>query len=70
MSTIWNSHASRLVELINRNNETQANRYLEQLMLFPVEIQDKIIEEISHLTNCNANAISEIMSHYSSIDLK
>jgi hypothetical protein len=56
MSAIWNSHATKLAKYLNCNNELQAHLYLEQLMLFPVNIQDKIIEEISHLTHwlgCN-----------------
>ena len=64
MSAIWKNHASRLAEFMNNNNETQAHLYLEQLMLFPVDIQDKIIEDISQLTHCSSDAISGIISRY------
>jgi hypothetical protein len=56
--------------MINANNETQAHIYLEQLLLFPVDVQDKIIEEISHLGNCNNDAVASIIGHYSIFDLK
>ncbi|WP_206485646.1 hypothetical protein [Thalassotalea sp. G2M2-11] len=68
MSAIWKNHASRLAEIINNNNETQAHLYLEQLMLFPVDVQDKIIEDISQLTHCNSDAISRIISRYTMLD--
>ncbi len=70
MSAIWKNHANRLAEFINNNNETQAHLYLEQLMLFPVDIQDKIIEDISRLNHCNVDAISSIISNYTMLDLK
>ena len=70
MSAIWKNHACRLAEMMSNNNETQAHLYLEQLMLFPVDIQDKIINEISHLNNCSSEEISEIISKYSIFELK
>jgi len=70
MSAIWKNHASRLAEFINNNNETQAHLYLEQLMLFPVDIQDKIIEDISQLQHCNNDAVSSIIGKYSMFELK
>ncbi|MDO6428731.1 hypothetical protein Q4489_17110 [Thalassotalea sp. 1_MG-2023] len=70
MSAIWRNHASRLAELMTNNNETQAHLYLEQLMLFPVDIQDKIIEDISHLGSCNSESISTIISSYMMFDLR
>ncbi|OKY24779.1 hypothetical protein [Thalassotalea sp. PP2-459] len=70
MSALWRSHACRLATLIADNNETQAHLYLEQLMLFPVDIQDKIIEDISHLSNCNSEAISNVISNYTMFELK
>ncbi|MFT5295154.1 MAG: hypothetical protein ACI9YH_001164 [Colwellia sp.] len=70
MSVIWRNHANRLMEFVNNNNEVQAHLYLEQLMLFPVDIQDKIINDISHLAQCNCEAVSNIISQYSMFDLK
>lgn len=70
MSSIWINHASHLTELINSNKETQAHLYLEQLMLFPVDVQDKIIEEISHLSNCNSDSVASIIGRYSMFELK
>lgn len=69
MSAIWKNHAMHLADMMNGNNETQAHLYLEQLMLFPVDIQDKIIEEISNLSQCNSDAVASIISQYSSFDL-
>lgn len=69
MSAIWNNHAIHLVSLINRNNETQARLYLEQLMLFPVNVQDKIIEDISRLSHCSSEAVASIINNYSMIDI-
>jgi hypothetical protein len=70
MSAIWSNHANHLTKLINNNNETQAHLYLEQLMLFPVDVQDKIIEDISQLDQCNNDAVSNIIKHYSMFELK
>ncbi len=69
MSVIWQHQARRLHQLIDANNETQAHLYLEQLLLFPVNIQDKIIEDISNLSHCNSTAVANILGHYSIIDL-
>jgi len=70
MSSIWINHANRLAGFINSNNETQAHLYLEQLMLFPLDIQDKIIDDISHLSHCSSEAIASIISRYSVFDLR
>jgi len=70
MSSIWINHASRLAEFLNNNNETQAHLYLEQLMLFPLDIQDRIIDDISHLSHCSSEAIASIISRYSMFDLR
>lgn len=65
MGTIWDHHAKHLGELVNANEELKAHLYLEQLMLFPVNIQDKIINEVSNLPKCNNEKIAEIISYYS-----
>ena len=70
MSAIWKNHANQLVDMINEKKETQAHLYLEQLMLFPVDIQDKIIDDISHLSHCNDEAVAGIISYYSMMDTK
>jgi len=70
MSVIWSNHASHLAKFISDKNETQAHLYLEQLMLFPVDIQDRIIEDISQLSHCSNDAVSSIISHYSMFELK
>ncbi len=70
MSATWKHQARCLNQMINANNNTQAHLYLEQLLLFPVDIQDRIIEEISHLASCNSDAVASILGHYSIQDLK
>ena len=70
MSAMFRCQAQCLNQMIDANNETQAHIYLEQLLLFPVDIQDKIIDEISHLVNCNSDAVASIIGRYSIIDLK
>ncbi len=70
MSAIFRYQAQCLSQMIDANNETQAHIYLEQLLLFPVDVQDKIIEEISHLGNCSSDAVASILGNYSIIDLK
>ncbi|XQW83622.1 hypothetical protein ACOYR1_10700 [Thalassotalea piscium] len=69
MSAIWKNHASRLQEYLKENNTAQAHLYLEQLMLFPVDIQDKIINDISRLPHCNSVAIAEIIQRYTMFEL-
>lgn len=70
MSSTWTCQARCLIKMIDANNETQAHMYLEQLLLFPVDIQDRIIEEISHLNNCNSDAVANIIGNYSIMDLR
>ena len=70
MSATWKCQAQRLKQMIDANNETQANLYMERLLLFPIDIQDKIIEEISHLSHCNSDAVATILGHYSIQELK
>jgi hypothetical protein len=69
MSAISKCEARRLNQIIDTNNEIQAYIYLEQLLLFPADVQDKIIEEISQLPQCNSVAIASIIGNYSAIDL-
>ncbi|WP_371185303.1 hypothetical protein [Thalassotalea maritima] len=64
MGSIWIHHAERLHSILNANDELQAHLYLEQLMLFPVDIQDKIIEDISNLATCNNEDIAKIIAFY------
>ncbi|WP_068547653.1 hypothetical protein [Thalassotalea crassostreae] len=66
MGSIWDNHASYLAKLLDTNDELQAHLFLEQLMLFPVDIQDKIINEISNLPKCNVEDISQIIGFYAS----
>jgi hypothetical protein len=70
MRTTWTCQARSLNQLMDANNDTQAHMYLEQLLLFPLDIQDKIIEEISHLNNCNSEDVASIIGNYSMMDLR
>ena len=70
MSVIWKNHADRLITLINSNNESDAHLYLEQLMLFPVDIQDKIISDVSHLKHCNTDEVASIINRYMMFEMK
>ncbi|HCM46627.1 MAG TPA: hypothetical protein DIS98_03700 [Colwellia sp.] len=70
MSTTWKYQARRLKQMIDSNNETQAHLFMERLMLFPVDIQDRIIEDISDLNHCSSDAVASILSHYSILELK
>lgn len=70
MSAMWKYQARRLKQLIDSNNETQAHLYMERLMLFPVDVQDRIIEDISHLSHCSSDAVATILGHYSIQELK
>lgn len=70
MSTTRTCQAPFLQKMIAENNETRVPMYLEQLLLFPLDIQDIIIEEISHLDHCDSDSIARIIYHYSMIDIK
>ncbi|HCH70085.1 MAG TPA: hypothetical protein DE042_06300 [Colwellia sp.] len=70
MGTTRTCQAPFLQKMIAENNETRVPMYLEQLLLFPLDIQDIIIEEISHLDHCDSDAIARIIHHYSMIDIK
>ncbi|TLU66323.1 hypothetical protein FE810_06420 [Thalassotalea litorea] len=64
MGSVWRHHAEHLANLITEKDELKAHLYLEQLMLFPVDIQDKIIEDIAKLPRCSTDDIAEIISYY------
>ncbi|MCW8863261.1 MAG: hypothetical protein OQK09_16540 [Colwellia sp.] len=70
MSAAYRHQARHLNQMVDANNDTQAHMYLEQLLLFPVDIQDRIIDEISQLNNCNSDSIADILGHYSILELK
>jgi len=70
MSAAFRHQARHLNQMIDANNDTKAHMYLEQLLLFPVDIQDRIIDEISHLSDCNSDSITDILGHYSILELK
>ncbi|TKB45817.1 hypothetical protein [Thalassotalea mangrovi] len=66
MGSLWRHQAEHLAHMIIEKDELKAHLYLEQLMLFPVDIQDKIIEDISKLPRCNSEDVAEIISFYTS----
>ncbi|MGB1199552.1 MAG: hypothetical protein ACPG46_10925 [Thalassotalea sp.] len=70
MSAIWTNHANQLIEFMNNNNDTHAHMYLEQLMLFPVDIQDKIIRDVSRLKQRNTETVAGIINQYSMFELQ
>ena len=67
MGSLWHHQAEHLGDLLSTNDELQAHLYLEQLMMFPVDIQDKIIYEISSLPKCNTDDIAEIITFYTTL---
>lgn len=70
MSGIWQNQAVQLIKLLDQNRDIQAHLYLERLMLFPVDVQDRIIDEVSHLTNCNSASVAKIIGRYSMFELQ
>lgn len=68
MNGLWSEHANHLLKLINSHKDTQAHLYLEQLMLFPVDIQDKIIEDISISPICDKETIANILTYYTMLE--
>ncbi len=70
MAGIWVEHADHLLGLVNHNKDLEAHLYLEQLMLFPVNIQDKIIEDISVLPHCSNEEVAKILTRYTMSDMK
>ncbi|MDN3651204.1 hypothetical protein QWY77_00180 [Thalassotalea ponticola] len=65
MASVWRHHAKHLQHLLADKDELQAHLYLEQLMLFPVDIQDQIINDIANLPTCSSKDIAEIITFYS-----
>jgi hypothetical protein len=70
MSATWKYQAQNWNKIIDSNNENKAHFYMERLMLFPADIQDRIIEDISDLSHCNTDAVDTILGHYSKQALK
>ncbi|MDP7591991.1 MAG: hypothetical protein QF552_04715 [Litorilituus sp.] len=70
MSAIFKGKTQPLNQMVDINNQAQAYLYLEQLLLLPVDIQDRIFEDISQLNNCNSDCVTDIISHYSMLYIK
>ena len=64
MRTLCNYHTQQLQQAINGSHETKTQLYLEQILCFPDNIQDKIIDDISRLSQCNSDSIASIIYHY------
>jgi len=48
--------------------EVQLHNYLDKILLFPENLQDKIIEEISMLHFCTETAIHKILMDYIEVE--
>lgn len=70
MSASGKYQAHSLKQLLVSNNETQAQLYLEKLLLFPDDIQDLIIEDISRLNDCSSDAVAIILGKYAKKSLR
>ncbi|XPF94417.1 hypothetical protein ACM9HF_20805 [Colwellia sp. RE-S-Sl-9] len=62
MSAVWTKHADELLNLMNEQ------KYLQQLLSFPLDIQDKIIEDISSSPLCTKEEIVNIMTYYTMLE--
>ena len=65
MSALCFYRAGHLFDLVNHNKTIEMSLYFEHLMLYPNNIQDEILEDISKLPLCNNEAIAKIFSCYS-----
>ncbi len=63
-----NKDSDSNLNLVNEDKEAQLHNYLGKIMLFPEDLQDKIIEEISMLPICTKAAINSILDYYSNIE--
>lgn len=70
MSSIFKSNNQQLNKIIDANKDIQTHIFLEQLLLLPIDLQDKVIDEISLLGNCNSHAIAKIIGKYSIMGFK
>ena len=64
MKSTWSNNVDNIFNFIDIIQDTPARVTLEQLMLFPVDIQDKIIEDISLLPLCTNEAVAKIINIY------
>jgi len=60
-----NSDEQSKLYLVDEQKETQLQHYLGEIMLFPSDVQDKIIEDISMLPLCTKDAVADILDYYS-----
>lgn len=56
--------------LVDEQKETQLHHYLGEIMVFPLDVQDKIIEEISMLPLCTKGAVTDILNYYTQLENK
>jgi hypothetical protein len=63
-----NKDKKSALTLVNEQKETQLHHYLGEIMVFPLEIQDKIIEEISMLPLCTKGAVTDILNYYTNLE--
>ncbi|WP_076419677.1 hypothetical protein [Colwellia sp. UCD-KL20] len=62
MSSIWIYNSDDFLNLINDQ------KYLQRLLSFPVDIQDKIIEDISNAPLCTKEEIAKILTYYAMLE--
>jgi hypothetical protein len=63
-----NKDSNSKLNLVNEDKEAQLHNYLGKIMLFPEDIQDNIIEEISMLPLCTKAAINDILAYYTNLE--
>ncbi|WP_426360410.1 hypothetical protein ACPUVO_09430 [Pseudocolwellia sp. HL-MZ19] len=49
------------------DKEVELHTYLSKIMLFPEDLQDKIIEDIGMLPRCTKAAVNELLASYSAL---
>lgn len=64
MKSTWSNNVDGIFNFIDINQGSPVRVTIDQLMLFPAEIQDKIIEDISLLPLCTKEAVTKIINKY------
>ena len=63
-----NENNKPALTLVGEQKETQLHHYLGEIMEFPLEVQDQIIEEISMLPLCTKDAVTHILNYYTRLE--
>lgn len=67
MNKLLNENERHFLSLISEEAETKTEHAFDSVASFPLEVQDKIIEDISLLDLCTKEAVASVIAYYAKL---